>query len=1120
MLPKRLLLLCLLVYGYMGKAQKQWSNWYFNGYAMMSFNAPGNAGQFLTNYNTPVPPGFTNYAHSSNPGTAYSDPVTGQMKFLVAGRLAFDRMYNLVNSSNSIRMCTGDNYSIHIIPFANNPNKFYVIQFQSRSADMLAASSGLQVRCPGAIGLGYSVFDLSLNGGLGNFESMNNIVMSGLPERISVIKHANGKDAWVVVHGWGNNTYYSYLFTDAGVQTAVTTSIGPVITGIWSDAIGHMVPSHNGKTIAAQQYGKSTIELYDFNNSTGLLSSYRTLNSQKPIDRMLFSPDDSKLYYLGNYEGPGLFQFDFNKPNIQGSLVKIGDDPSKTYWQMQLGLDGKIYVASVQGSNTDHFSIVHCPNLPKYACNFERKGMEAIGYGQFPNFVNNYIQQPAAPPITEFSLGVDTAICFGNFTLSAPLGWASYKWNTGETTRQIVISAPGTYYVLAGETGFSCPTAFGSIKIANAAKPLYLGKDTTLCPQVPYTITVPANFSNILWNDGTTDQVKTVLNGGRYSVIATDENGCTNWDTIQIGRKFYPQASFGQDTTLCNNQTLLLRLQPQANFLATATYLWQNGSIKDTFRVTQAGFYWGRVTFEGCTVSDSINVNYVNAQSVSLGKDTTLCDGDSLRLQVNIPGSSVLWSTGEILPSIVVKNSGNYWVKVNNGVCTVSDTIQVSFSPKPAVFLGNDTLLCERQTLTLTAETTGATYLWQNGTTQSNIVVSSPGVYWVQVTKGGCSVKDSIVIGYKPLPVLNLGKDTGICINTTLLLNAYHSQIASYLWQDQSTAPDFLIQSSGLYNISVTGLNGCVSKDTIQVTTTPLPSFSLGNDTSLCQGQKLLVAVPPLNNAFYQWNTGSSMNNLEVSDPGIYWVDVTQNGCRKRDSIMVSFKPNPIVDLGNDTTLCEDATKLLIATNSDATYLWQDQTTQPTYAVTKPGVYGVKVKVNGCISGDTIKIGYRFKPSFFLGRDTVLCLGSQIRLLPTVQNAGLLWQDGSTASSYTVSSPGVYRLTAQNECGSFTDEIKIIKTLCKLLMPTAFTPNNDGKNDVFRVKYPAFIKQFKMSIYNRWGETIFTSTNPSAGWDGKYKGIDQPTGNYVWYITLIDLDGYSETGKGNVMIIR
>jgi gliding motility-associated-like protein len=227
------------------------------------------------------------------------------------------------------------------------------------------------------------------------------------------------------------------------------------------------------------------------------------------------------------------------------------------------------------------------------------------------------------------------------------------------------------------------------------------------------------------------------------------------------------------------------------------------------------------------------------------------------------------------------------------------------------------------------------------------------------------------------------------------------------------------------------------------------------------------------------------------------------------------------VNLGNDTTLCEGITKTLDASNPSSVYIWQNGSGGSSFTVNTAGLYYVAVNMNNCIKRDSIVIGYTYKPAFDLGKDTFICQGHQIILTPKLTGSfNYVWQDGSNNSTYTVNQPGSYQLTASNNCGSFTDKIVIDKGTCLLLMPNAFTPNNDGLNDLFRVKYPGFIKSFKMTVYNRWGEKIFETTNALTGWNGKYKGLDQPMGNYIWIISYTDIDGRSETLKGNVILIR
>lgn len=1116
-----LLVCCLQTF-----AQKEWSNWYFNGQTAVSFT-DNNTIKSKNGFINPPPDYWYSYYYNTYNGTAYSNPQTGEMRFLLAGRFAYDKNYDIIPGSINLRACPGDKSSFHIIPFQNNPDKFYIIQFQDLLADMLAAETGLQVRCPNAIGLGYSVLDLSKNNGLGEFTSMNTVLRSGIPDGITLIRHANGKDIWVVIHDWNSNEFLAYLFTDDGVSAPVVSAIGPVIKRDNPGIGGTLTASHNGKLIAGQLTGANQLDLYDFDKATGQLTGMRSFQTGRPPHSMVFSPDDTKLYYLGDYLKTGVFQLDLDAPDVEASLTKIGDDRYGYFFDMQMGPDGKIYISGKQEWNdfqTYYFMpVINCPNLAKYACNYNEYGFAMdlnYSYGQFPRFTNDYIQQPKAPRATEFSLGKDTAICFGSFQLSAPEGWQYYKWNTGETTRQITVEKPGLYYVLAGDLGFSCPTAFGSITLADAARKIDLGKDTVLCPGTSYAIHVPANYSDLLWNDGTTVSQKPVTSSSQFTIVAKDENGCTTRDTIYVGFRQNPMANFGRDTTLCENESLLLQLEPRwSPFEQSAAYLWQNGSTEDTLRVTQPGTYWGQVRYQGCTVSDTIRVGYVSNSSFTLGPDTTLCTGDSLLLKIPMLSANVLWSTGETGQQIVVKNPGTYWVRITNGDCTATDTIQVNGAPKPVLSLGSDNLLCAGQTITLQPAVPGATFLWQDGSALSSFEVKAGGLYWVKATLNGCSQTDSVTIRYQPLPPVNLGRDTILCEGESLRLNAWHSDITSYAWQDGSILSELIVRQAGRYAVTVKGVNGCLNADTITVGYNALPSFSLGADTVLCEGETLAFRFG-LPAATYLWSTGLSTNAIAITEPGLYWLQVTQNGCSRRDSLLVNYKPLPVVSLGADTTLCEGTAVLLNVALQNATYQWQDGSKASSYPVSQPGTYAVTVTQDGCTATATKTVAFLYKPSFTLGRDTSLCTGLELVLDPGIRNAAFLWQDGSSAPVMTVKQPGVYQLTATNVCGSSTRRIEIAQGVCTLLMPNAFTPNGDGLNDVFRIKHPGFIQRFSLMIYNRWGEVIFRTENPLKGWDGKWKGVLQETGNFIWQITLTTKEGVKQSARGSVLLIR
>lgn len=368
----------------------------------------------------------------------------------------------------------------------------------------------------------------------------------------------------------------------------------------------------------------------------------------------------------------------------------------------------------------------------------------------------------------------------------------------------------------------------------------------------------------------------------------------------------------------------------------------------------------------------------------------------------------------------------------------------------------------------------------------------------------------------------SLGSDTTICGNSPYTLDPGQSGSYQYLWQDSSTENVYRPDRNGIYWVEIKNTaTGCHKRDSINLVFQSPPQFELGNEIIKCEGQTsaLLVNIP---SATFLWNTGQTSNSFIVANSGVYWLEVTLNGCTKRDSIQAIFYPYPIVDLGRDTTLCESDTVLLDAGNTDNEYLWQDASTQQTYIVSKKGTYHVKVTNHGCANSDTVYINYNYKPSFSLGPDLKICSGQTIFVKPKMEdstNVNYLWQDGSNVHSYSINNPGHYVLQLSNNCGNQTDSINVTKGVCRLYVPTAFTPNGDGLNDVFRASQGENITRFKMEIFNRWGQRVFETSDMRKGWDGRYMQKMLP-GVFIWIIKYDTIENKNQILKGTVTLVK
>ena len=547
--------------------------------------------------------------------------------------------------------------------------------------------------------------------------------------------------------------------------------------------------------------------------------------------------------------------------------------------------------------------------------------------------------------------------------------------------------------------------------------------------------------------------------------------------------------------------------------------------------INRQGKVYANLSGSRCTApaSDSLTVNITSVvQSLQLGNDTVLCDKNVIKLDAGSGFASYKWQDGSRDSSYQATQPGTYYVKTSDNCGNqYSDTIHIT-AAHYFFSAGKDTSKCNSDTLALIATSGFFNYKWfpANNITDTmsantHVYPTSDKDYIASAEKyPGCLVSDTIHISVLHSPSIHLGNDTSFCTGQILVLNA-GSGFATYNWNTGANTQTITVSGKGTYSIKATWTNGCPSYDSLTVVNVhPLPQFSLGNDTLLCEGELLSyhLALP---DATYQWSDGTTASNNTFNKPGTYWLKLLQQGCAKEDTIKISYQPSPVVNLGTDTTLCEGTTKMLDATNPGAVYLWQDNTTEAGYWVTKAGQYFVTVTIDGCSVSDSININFKPKPVFDLGKNINLCKGAGFMLSPLLNTpSNYLWQNGTKQPQLNITTAGTYWLKASNECGSETDSVQVISQVCQLTLPSAFTPNHDGINDVFKVVHPFPVKQFRLMVYNRWGQKIFESEDITKGWDGTCNNVNQDTGSYIWIASLKDEDGITQTAKGVVILLR
>lgn len=331
------------------------------------------------------------------------------------------------------------------------------------------------------------------------------------------------------------------------------------------------------------------------------------------------------------------------------------------------------------------------------------------------------------------------------------------------------------------------------------------------------------------------------------------------------------------------------------------SYEWSDGSTAATLTVFNPGKYFVTAEDYCHTIhSDTIQVTLAPDIPFDLGPDLEKCENDTLNIVAPGNFQSYTWSPSYAISST---NSNNIqvWPAIDTsysviaevtGGCTVFDTVRITVKKSPPIYLGSDTSFCYGSSILLSAPAGFNDYRWSNGELGQNIVATQQGLYSVLATyTNGCFSKDTLEIkNVFPLPVVDLGKDFDICINQTHTFNAGNN-LTSWLWQDGSMQSTYLAQQPGIYWVLVKDFNNCANSDTVAITgLKPAPENFSAPDTMICPGSTIELKASGVW-ASYLWNNQSRTPAITVTEPGDYWLQVTNaDGCIAKDTIRVSEK--------------------------------------------------------------------------------------------------------------------------------------------------------------------------------------------------------------------------------------
>lgn len=761
----------------------------------------------------------------------------------------------------------------------------------------------------------------------------------------------------MIVSAVGGTAPYTYSYVYFGSVTVQNTGNFP---NIYSGTYKVIVTDANGLS------ANTNIKIGSLNDAPhGIISAYPTPSTCSSFDGAvtLSATGGTPPYTYSldnlNYQTSGLF--DNLTPGFYYGFVKdamgcVGVSPgiffgsSANCWTLSLDFggmacnkDGNLQAKVVAGGVAPYQYSLDGEHYQSSGSFYHlNPGLTHVFYKDATGMVNVYsvIIQQGCPP--EYSYTATPASCNhndGSISISASFGTAPYQFSLDGINYQAnpVFAGlrPGNYFFTikdANEISFSEPVIIESIcpTLTTFSTDETCGGKNGTITATPSNAKTPIGYSI----DGIHFQSNNVfknLKAGSYIVTLKDDNGNT-----------------ATSTAIISSSCISLRLS-----LTDAVCNDANGSIDINVNAGEAPFQY---SLDGADFQETNTFNSLKA--------------------------------------------GTYTVYVKDAANGLTDTtVTIADSPPPieGIHLHPG---CDYSRGSLQISVTGGKSPFQYSI--DGVIYQSSGDfndldtgYYVASVKdaNGCISSQEEKLTSLPVPKVFIGNDTTFCEGNMLELAAPQNAGFTYEWQDKSVNYKYSVTNEGVYFVKVTNQFGCSASDTIEVTDKTIPAFTLGKDTSICEGAVFMDLKPePFVEGYYSWNTGATSGHLPVNAPGDYQLEVNNYGCTGFADITISTKITPAVFLGFDTTLCEGAVYILDASFGRSVYTWQDGTVGSKYKVSKPGEYSVTLNLEGCTAKDTILISYLDKPHFRLGNDTTICPGGQIMIYPHVNvKANYLW---------------------------------------------------------------------------------------------------------------------------------
>jgi len=588
------------------------------------------------------------------------------------------------------------------------------------------------------------------------------------------------------------------------------------------------------------------------------------------------------------------------------------------------------------------------------------------------------------------------------------------------------------------------------------------------------------NAASFVWyfGDGSTSTLSTAThtynNVGNFliTLIANDSTTCNQSDTAFLNINVFPPAQLVPQLTpknVCKTESVALGvLFPQAN-----SYTWSPANTLNNANVSNPiasplmnTIYLMTINDSLCDVVSSRTVLVTVSENSTSIIDEKICSGDTITLNTSSVYASYQWNTGQTTPSIRGLLSGLYSVNTldANG-CKGFDSLRIYRLISVAPFY---TRMCEGSNVRFISPAGNYQYSWTpasflNSSSISN-PVASPAVstiYTLNLANGPCVSSNTFSVYLKPRPNAFIRTNgVNLCLQDTVGLNTPTSpRYESYSWNTGDTIPSIFVTAAGIYTVIVKDTNGCMAIDTINLKGTP-PFAINPKNVIVCRGQFAQLYADT--GYSYRWFPNYKIRGNDIYNPEvfpestlIYTVLISNGRCTAPVNHTVYVKDSPNLSLLSHYESLIPGESVTLEAFADTACIWH--------------------------------------PDYFLS--CVECKDPVANPLETT----------------------VYYCNVVNAQGCSVTNTVIVEVIPTLYIPSSFTPNGDGVNDVFRPVFSGFTKM-KMFIYNRWGEEIYSFETLDGGWNGMFENKPAPSGHYAFLFTATD-NRYKVIEKGGSVLL-